>query len=104
MTEVAPTLFYKRGDPEDLRLGDIVKAVESSEDLMAALHGADICIVGYPQDQGVLRNQGRVGAAKAPDIIRSELYRFCAQPSHERSDISKLNIVDLGNVLIDSEL
>ncbi|MFX4693961.1 arginase family protein, partial [Acinetobacter baumannii] len=37
---------------------------------------ADIVIIGCPQDEGVLRNNGRIGAALAPDAIREQFYRL----------------------------
>ena len=33
-------------------------------------HVGDVVLVGFPHDEGVRRNGGRVGAAKAPDVVR----------------------------------
>jgi hypothetical protein len=54
----AEDLFFSRNDPHRPRLGEIV----SRDHKRYAT--ADIVIVGCPQDEGVRRNNGRVGAAK----------------------------------------
>lgn len=63
-------LFFHKNDPNDARLGEIVstaiKEYESSE----------IIILGCPQDEGVARNKGRIGAALAPNAIRAEFYKL----------------------------
>jgi len=54
-------LFFKKNDANDPRLGEVV----SSE--VSEYEAAGIVIVGCPQDEGVRRNGGRIGAAFAPD-------------------------------------
>ncbi|MGI9035701.1 MAG: formimidoylglutamase [Pyrinomonadaceae bacterium] len=82
-------LFFKRGDQNDVRLGEIVpfNKYESS----------DIVILGCPQDEGVTRNQGRGGAALAPAAIRREFYKLTP------FGITK-NICDAGNITIQDSL
>ncbi|HEY2866618.1 MAG TPA: formimidoylglutamase [Pyrinomonadaceae bacterium] len=63
-------VIFKRNDPNDPRLGEIV-----SND-MNDYSQADIVILGCPQDEGVRRNHGREGAAKAPDAIRAQFYKL----------------------------
>lgn len=63
-------LFYRRGDRNDVRLGEIVSARETD------YQAADVVILGCPQDEGVKRNKGRVGAALAPDRIREQFYKL----------------------------
>lgn len=84
------SLFYKRNDPNDLRLGDLV--LFSPDDY----EKADIVLLGLPQDEGVRRNKGRVGAKDAPDAIRHSLYKLVAA--------DKLKLFDLGNTLIQASL
>ena len=50
-------VFFTRHDPHDPRLGEIVQSEPEH------YSSADIVIVGCPQDEGVRRNGGRVGAA-----------------------------------------
>jgi formiminoglutamase len=83
-------LFYSRGQSDDPRLGDRVRW--HSEDYA----NAKIVLLGCPQDEGVRRNGGRVGAHMAPDAIRECLYRLIAPHQGE--------IFDLGNTHIEGTL
>jgi formiminoglutamase len=56
-------------------------------------------IVGFPQDEGVRRNGGRVGAALAPNAIRRWLYRLVTT-----ADLTALGLVDVGNLKVSSDL
>lgn len=85
-------LFYHRNDPNDRRLGDVVSADP------AHYQGAEVVILGCPQDEGVRRNGGRVGAAQAPNAIRRCLYKLTI------NHIETLNIYDLGNMIIHDSL
>src|SRR6185369_10661305 len=84
-------LFFNRNDPNDPRLGEIVGREE--KDYAAA----DIVILGCPQDEGVRRNNGREGAAKAPDAIRTQFYRLTPMNIRRR-------LFDLGNVDVSGSL
>lgn len=84
-------LFYSRDDANDPRLGDVVGR-ESNE-----YTNADIVVLGCPQDEGVRRNQGRTGAAEAPDSIRRQFYKLT--PFN-----IKRKVFDLGDVTIGSTL
>ncbi|MBZ0305651.1 MAG: formimidoylglutamase [Anaerolineae bacterium] len=85
------TLFYQRGDPNDPRLVEIVQFDEKF------YSDSQVVLLGCPQDEGVRRNKGRVGAASAPDTIRSYFYRLAAPEIFPR-------IFDLGNTRIASTL
>lgn len=69
-SRVDPGLFFTRNDKNDPRLGEIVGREE------ADYPGAEIVILGCPQDEGVRRNNGRIGAAAAPDAIRQQFYKL----------------------------
>ncbi len=84
-------LFQSRNDKNDPRLGEIVSSDPEHYD------GAEIVILGCPQDEGVRRNNGRIGAAAAPDAIREQFYKLTP------FNIKK-KILDLGNVLIGGTL
>lgn len=61
-----------------------------------------IAIIGCPQDIGVQRNNGRIGAAMAPEMIRKQLYKLPPVTSTISSkDASKL-IVDIGDIDVTS--
>ena len=86
-------LFYKRNDPEDIRIGD--KVFSKIEDY----YEADVVIFGSPQDEGVIRNKGREGAKYAPDKIRESFYKLTVN-----NKIGSIKIFDLGNVKIENSL
>lgn len=63
-------LFFGKNDANDIRLGEIVSSeIEDYAD-------SEIVILGCPQDEGVERNNGRIGAALAPDAIRTQFYKL----------------------------
>lgn len=67
-TPASPDVFFKRGDPEDPRLGEIVLGSEPVS--------PSIGILGYPDDEGIRRNGGRAGAGQGPHQIRRVLYKM----------------------------
>ncbi|MFN3418434.1 MAG: formimidoylglutamase [Pyrinomonadaceae bacterium] len=81
------SLFFSRNDPNDPRLGEIIKSDPDH------YKNADIVIIGCPQDEGVLRNNGRIGAALAPDAIREQFYRLTPFNFVKK-------VFDLGNIVI----
>src|SRR6266852_1624347 len=86
---------------DDPRLGEIVDFWKGDP---AALKLGRAVIIGFPQDEGVQRNQGRAGAAEAQDAIRHWLYRLtpCDVPSS--IDLADQPPLDLGNVRISGNL
>ncbi len=93
LTPVERAVYVRGSDPADQRLADVVRCHAAGE---AALTPADRVIIGFPQDEGVRRNLGRVGTAAGPNEIRRALGRFVA-PEAAR-------IVDLGDVRCDTDL
>ncbi|MFN8475798.1 MAG: formimidoylglutamase [Anaerolineae bacterium] len=83
-----PSLFFSRDDPNDVRLGEVVRS--DSTDYNAA----HVVILGCPQDDGVRRNGGRTGASAAPTEIRRALYRLAID------GLTALRIFDLGDTHI----
>ena len=84
-------LFFKKNDPNDARLGEIVSvSFESYEK-------SEIVVLGCPQDEGIARNKGRIGAAFAPDAIRTQFYKL------SNLGISAV-IFDVGNTVIQKTL
>lgn len=86
------SLFYRRDDPHDVRLGEVVRLDE------AGYADAPVVVLGCPQDEGVRRNSGRVGAALAPAEIRRCLYRLAV------TNLSDLPVFDLGDTTIQTTL
>lgn len=89
-TRPDPSVFFHRDEPGDVRLGET--ALRSPEEFAAA----NAVLLGCPQDEGVRRNNGRPGAAKAPDTIRHCLYRLTSLPN--------ARLFDLGNTILHSSL
>ena len=52
---------------------------------------AEYALIGFSSDEGVKRNKGRIGAAEAPNVIRSQLANL---PVHQN-----IHLQDLGNVI-----
>jgi len=80
-------LFFHKNDRNDPRLGEMVRC---DEEHYAA---AEVVILGCPQDEGVKRNNGREGAALAPDAVRQQFYKLTPFNIKKR-------LFDLGNVKI----
>jgi formiminoglutamase len=83
-------LFFGKNDPLDPRLGELVK---TSSD------GADVALIGYPDDEGIRLNGGREGASKGPHEIRHWLYRTTPHPRRPLKAFA-----DLGNLEIQGNL
>jgi len=89
-----PALELPTARPGDVRIGDVIGSALGEDDPPAAV------VLGFPYDQGVALNAGRVGAAEAPDLIRGALYRFTARPDAGGSFVDLIGrIRDLGNVV-----
>jgi formiminoglutamase len=89
-----PALKLPPARPGDVRIGDIIGSRLGGDVI------PDAVVVGFPCDQGVALNAGRVGAAEAPDLIRGVLYRFTARPDAGERFVDLIGrIRDLGNVV-----
>ncbi len=84
-------LFFKKNDKNDIRLGEFVSF--QTDDYKAS----EVVIIGCPQDDGIARNKGRIGAALAPTAIRAQFYKL------SDFDVS-VTVFDLGDTKIQSTL
>ena len=85
----------------DPRLSDIIQSVPATEQLplTADDRKPKVLILGFPHDEGVRRNGGRVGSAQAPSAFRKWAYRLCASDSMRGIEFAKhLTLVDWGDV------
>ena len=95
---VPPELFFTKNDKEDPRLGDIFKP-------HAAEYGAqDFVLLGYPDDEGIRLNGGRVGAALAPDKIRQFLYKMTVPENYFQQLKKSRQFLDYGNLQIAGDI
>ncbi len=83
------------GRADDPRLHEIILRPRGAEQGIEA--GRPV-LVGFPVDEGVRRNGGRVGAALAPDRIRSWLYRLVPTDASCGVDLRARPPLDLGNL------
>ncbi len=89
------TKFFSYNNPQDPRLGDLTKPLTKDSDL-----NNSIVILGYPDDEGINNNFGRVGAREAPKKIREYFYKMT--PHLLRDQDPKL--FDLGDFSIEGSL
>jgi formiminoglutamase len=87
--------------PDDPRLGEVVEFWRGDP---AALRPGRPVLIGFPQDEGVRRNGGRVGAAEAPREIRRWLNRLVPWDGEADADLAQLAPLDLGDVRIEGGL
>jgi len=57
---------------------------------------AGIALIGFECDEGVKRNHGRPGAARAPDVLRQALANMASHQGHER-------LADMGSIYVEGE-
>jgi formiminoglutamase len=61
-------------------------------------------LIGFPQDEGVRRNGGRIGAAAAPGEIRKRLYALTPWDCRRNVDLGAAGLFDMGNVCVTVDL
>lgn len=84
---------------DDPRLGHLLGGTDrDAADATAVL-------LGFPVDEGVVRNGGRPGAAEAPDRIRQWLYRMTPDARRYGAFVDLLrHLMDLGDLPADASL
>lgn len=89
----SPALWQGRDDraesPNALRL---FQTITQSPTFSPEMYREQIALLGFACDEGVKRNQGRTGAAGAPDALRKALANLASHAGHQR-------LVDLGNIV-----
>ena len=87
----SPALWQGRDDraesPNALRL---FQTITQSPTFSPEMYREQIALLGFACDEGVKRNQGRTGAAGAPDALRKALANLASHAGHQR-------LVDVGN-------
>jgi formiminoglutamase len=64
----------------------------------------DVVLLGFPSDEGVRRNAGRLGAALGPAAIRAALYRFTPDARSERFEELIGRTRDLGDLAVSGDV
>lgn len=95
LVEPAPNLFFSRNDSSDVRMGDLV--LRKMEGYVPEVK---IGLLGVPEDEGVRRNKGRIGARSAPTEIRRALYKLTPFSPDQiaANGIPALRIFDFGDI------
>ena len=85
--------------PDDPRIAHLLgRKVEDHET-------PKVVILGFPSDEGVGRNGGRVGAAQGPDAIRQVLYRMTSDIENLEAFTGVLeHTIDVGNLELSGEV
>lgn len=89
MNQIVPTsskLFFSKNDPQDIRIGELATSADHN-----TVPPNSFSLIGYPDDEGIQLNGGRVGSAKAPDVVREYLYKMTPNSN-------KLPLFDIGNL------
>lgn len=87
-----PELWTGRESGKELYLHEKVRCLDIEKLDALSAKAKTAVLLGYACDEGVKRNQGRVGAAAGPDAIRKQLGKM---PNHLEADTQFL---DIGNV------
>lgn len=92
LDEPDQSLIYRRSEREDSRLGGIVETrrAKFGENFKAV-------IIGFPYDEGTVRNKGRAGSASGPDEFRRAFYKLTPTKSSALTD-ADVRIFDAGNI------
>jgi formiminoglutamase len=81
--------------PDDPRLANVIERWRGDA---AALRPGRAVLVGFPVDEGVRRNGGRVGAADAPNEVRKWLIRLTPRDGASGTDLGPEPPLDAGNI------
>ena len=92
---------FKRNDRNDIRIGEIIHFVNFE---VPEIQPGDICLIGFPEDRGVVRNHGREGSKEAPDAVKQAFYKLPASNAQFGISFQNHRILDLGNIDIGNSL
>ncbi|HQT90489.1 MAG TPA: arginase family protein, partial [Candidatus Kryptobacter bacterium] len=98
LDEPDTSLIYKRHEPGDSRFGDGAETRREKfvEDSSAGPLGKAV-LIGFPYDEGTVRNKGRAGSATGPDEIRRAFYKLTPTKSAALAD-ADVRVFDAGNI------
>lgn len=95
----APDITLPATGADDPRVGHLLGTALSGGRAPRAV------LVGFPSDEGVHRNGGRVGAAGAPDEIRRMLFRLTPDAERFEESVDLLeHTLDLGNLALTDDV
>ncbi len=87
-----PKLWTGRSSDKQLYLHEKISCVDLEESALLTINGKSFAFLGYACDEGVKRNQGRIGAVAGPNAIRKML------ASLSNHFLEEVSILDVGNI------
>lgn len=98
-TFTTPDVILPTTGGDDPRIGHLLGTHLTEGEVPRAV------LIGFPSDEGVHRNGGRVGAAGAPDEIRRMLFRLTPDPERYEESVDLLeHTLDLGNLALSDDV
>ena len=91
-TKTDPLIWTGRKSGQQLYLHEKVICIDLNSEQIPSINGQSWAILGYACDEGVKRNEGRIGAALGPDAIRKQLAKL---PNHLTENVL---LLDTGTV------
>ncbi len=85
-------IWNGRISDQQLYLHEKVQCIDLEKEVLSKATKNSYAILGYACDEGVRRNQGRLGAIEGPDVIRGVLGKM---PNHLNS---QSQFIDTGNI------
>ena len=87
-----PLLWTGRKSGQQLYLHEKVVFIDLNSEEIPQINAPSWALLGYACDEGVKRNEGRIGAVKGPDAIRKQLAKL---PNHLSANTA---LMDTGTV------
>ncbi len=93
---ISPSIEIPKTEEDDPRVGHWLQSKPET---------TEVILVGFPSDEGVRWNGGRVGASEAPDKIRRELYKMTPDVEETTLFVNLIeHTTDIGNLEISGNL
>jgi formiminoglutamase len=93
-----PEVAVREVSGNDPRIGHLLGSGLRPGDVAQAI------LIGFPTDEGVRRNGGRVGASAGPDALRRALYNLTPDPDNKPFEAVLRHTRDLGNLEVEADL
>ncbi|GAA4274150.1 formimidoylglutamase [Aquimarina gracilis] len=94
-----PEVWTGRSSEKELYLHEKINCIDLTKDPLETVKDKSFAVLGYVCDEGVKRNQGRIGAVEGPQAIRKMM---ASLSNHFSSDVQ---LLDVGNMTcIDQDL
>ncbi|MCB0309803.1 MAG: formimidoylglutamase [Bdellovibrionales bacterium] len=97
---ITPKISLPKAKTGQVRLADLL-----SRPSVNTYEKASLVFLGFPSDQGVIKNGGRAGASLGPSALRQALYGMSPHPELFEKFVALIsNSVDLGDLVLSGDL